>query len=123
MSALDWIFTADPRVLPDPAVRLYLMLKATAGQGDTIQVSQDHLAVLLHRSTRSIHRALGSLYDLGLVELVAIRKITVTVPGQPVRVTMPLILKVLDAEPPSGHEGYSRLVDALGASPMEGDIE
>lgn len=116
---LDWIVLADPKVLPDPSVRLYWLLKSfiieDKGQETdrVVQIVQEDLADMLHRSVDSIQRALKPLYKLGLVEDKERRKISSREPGQKKpTVTTLLIMQINEAEPPAGWTGWVRPFDA-----------
>lgn len=116
---LDWIALADPKILPDPSVRLYWLLKSfiidDKGQDGSrvVQIVQEDLARMLHRSVDSIQRALKPLYALGLVEDRERRKVSVQESGQKKpTVTTLLIMQINEAEPPPGYAGWVRPFDA-----------
>lgn len=108
----DWIPLADPKVLPDPSVRLYWVLKSfiieSKGQetDPVVQITQEDLAAMLHRSVDSVQRALKPLYAVGLIEDRERRKVSVREPGQAKpRVTTLLIMQV-NEEPPADWAGW-----------------
>jgi hypothetical protein len=119
---LDWIPLADPKVLPDPSVRLYWLLKSfiidDKGRGDAhvVQIVQEDLADMLHRSVDSIQRAMKPLYKAGLVEDKERRKVSARVPGRDKpAVTTLLILQINDVVPPADYTGWRRPFEARKA--------
>lgn len=115
---LDWIALADKKILPDPSVRLYWLLKSfiieDKGQEErVVQIVQEDLAEMMHRSVDSVQRALKPLYAVGLVEDRARRKVSTRVPGQDrPQVTTLLILQINEAEPPTGWTGWVKPFEA-----------